>query len=295
MIRIFRYLIILALVGGAAFWFLTRPKPIDPARFTNLTGDQTRGEQVFWASGCASCHAVPGAKGNERLVLAGGYRIDSPFGTFIAPNISPSPQGIGGWTTIDLANALLAGISPNGAHYYPALPYGSYVRMEPQDLVDLKAFLDTLPPTDQASAAHELPFPFNIRRGIGLWKLLNLSNDWVLQDADTAELQRGRYLVEALGHCAECHTPRNLIGGLDRGKWMEGAPNPSGKGNIPAISPDRLKWSESDIAYYLETGLTPDFDSAGGSMASVVANMGHLPAEDRKAIAAYLKALPQGG
>lgn len=286
--------LLLTLIGAAAFWFLTRPERVEDGLFAGLTGDVGRGATVFWAGGCASCHAAPGAKGEARLVLAGGYRIASPFGTFVTPNISPSPAGLEGWSVQDLGNALLHGASPEGRHYYPAFPYVAYQHMCAQDIADLKAFLDTLPPSDAASAPHELSFPFTVRRGIGLWKRVNMSPDWVLQDADTPELERGRYLVEALGHCGECHTPRDVTGGLDRSQWMAGAPNPSGKGKIPGISPETLGWSAADIAYYLETGLTPDYDSAGGDMVSVIANMGHLTREDRAAIAAYLKALPTG-
>lgn len=295
MAKLLRYLIVLILIGGAAFWVMTRPERADADLFANVSGDAARGETIFWAGGCASCHAAPGAKDDARLVLAGGYRIVSPFGTFITPNISPSAEGLAGWSVEDLTNALLHGTSPDGRHYYPAFPYGTYQHMAPQDIADLKAFMDELPPSDAIDAPHELGFPFTIRRGIGLWKLVNMSPDWVLEHADTPELERGRYLVEALGHCAECHTPRDVTGGLDRSQWMKGAPNPSGKGRIASISPDKLKWSETDIAYYLETGLTPDYDSAGGQMVSVIANMGHLTAKDRAAIAAYLKALPQGG
>ena len=294
MAKLLRYMVVLALLGGAAFWWLTRPVGVDAARFADLTGDATRGETVFWAGGCASCHAAPEATDEARLVLSGGYRMVSPFGTFLAPNISPSPQGIGGWSTADLADALLAGVSPEGQHLYPALPYAAYRNMTAQDLVDLKTFLDTLPPSDVASLPHEVGFPFTLRRGIGLWKWLNLPEGWVMGDPPSPEAERGRYLVEALGHCGECHTPRNITGGLDRGRWMQGAPNPSGKGKIPAIHPAELTWSATDIAYYLETGFTPEFDSAGGSMTSVVRNMAHLTPEDRGAIAAYLKALPGG-
>jgi len=257
-----------------------------------LTGDATRGEPLFWAGSCASCHAALDSVGEARLVLSGGYRIESPFGTFVTPNISPSSQGIGGWTATDLANALLAGVSPEGQHYYPALPYTSYRRMTPQDVVDLKAFMDTLPPSDVASAPHEVGFPFSLRRGLGLWKQLNMSPDWVMTDPGDDQITRGRYLVEAVAHCGECHTPRDAIGGLNRDLWLTGAPNPSGKGKIPAITPDQLDWSAVDIAYYLETGFTPEFDSAGGSMASVIQGTAKLPPEDRAAIAAYLKALP---
>ncbi|SDX12532.1 Cytochrome c, mono-and diheme variants [Nitrosomonas eutropha] len=292
MARLLRYLIVLMLIGGGAFWFLTSPQRADVNVFADTSGDAKRGEAIFWAGGCASCHAAPGAKDEARLVLAGGYRIVSPFGTFIAPNISPSDEGLAGWSVADLGNALLYGTSPDGRHYYPAFPYSSYQHMKTQDIADLKAFLDTLPSSDTPNTPHELGFPFTIRRGIGLWKLLNMSPNWMLEAADSPELERGRYLVEALAHCGECHTPRNVTGGLDRSRWMAGAPNPSGEGKIPGITPDTLDWNTRDIVFYLETGLDPDYDSAGAQMVSVIANMGHLTIEDRTAIAAYLKALP---
>lgn len=290
--RVFLFLAGIAAIAVAAGLWLSRPRPVTPDLIAGLTGEAARGEAVFWAGGCASCHAAPGAKDEAKLVLSGGYRIDSPFGTFLAPNISPSTQGLAGWTTLDLANALLAGVSPDGRHYFPALPYTTYQNMTPQDLVDLKAFLDTLPPSDVESQPHELGFPFNIRRGVGLWKRINMKPGWHMATAMDATVEQGRYLVEALAHCAECHTPRDVTGGLDESRWLAGAPNPSGKGKIPAIAPGQLDWSATDIAYYLETGFTPDFDSAGGQMAKVVANMAHLTKQDRAAIAAYLKALP---
>jgi mono/diheme cytochrome c family protein len=159
-------------------------------------------------------------------------------------------------------------------------------------MLDLVAYLRTLPADATPSGAHELGFPFNIRRAVGGWKLLFASDQWVLADAPTPQVERGRYLVEALGHCAECHTPRNALGGLNRSDWLAGGPNPDGEGTIPNITPGKLTWTENDIAYYLETGFTPDFDSVGGSMAHVVRNTARLTPEDRLAIAAYLKAVP---
>lgn len=267
---------------------LTRPERVDPARFAALPGDPERGETVFWAGGCASCHKASGS--DDPLALPGGRRLASPFGTFVAPNISPDPEhGIGAWTLADFASAMREGTSPDGAHYYPAFPYASYARMTDRDTADLWAFLRTLPPQTRADEPHDLGFPFNIRAALGGWKLLFFRKDWVMPENGNP---RGRYLVEALGHCGECHTPRNALGGLDRSKWLAGAPHPSGKGRIPGLRPGQLDWSDADIAYYLETGLTPDFDSAGGEMAKVVANMSRLSAEDRAAIAAYVKALP---
>lgn len=291
--KAFSRLALLAAAGVAAAWMLSAPHPLPDDALAGLTPDAAHGAQVFWAAGCASCHAASGAKGNDKLKLGGGQRFISDFGTFIAPNISPDPQnGIGGWRALDLANAMQRGLSPDGAHLYPAFPYTAYANASAQDVVDLRAFLQTLPPVTTPSAPHEVGFPFNIRRGLGLWKRLFADKGFVLTGDLTPAQTRGRYLVEALGHCGECHTPRNALGGLQRGKWLSGAPNPDGKGRVPNITPGKLKWDEADIAYYLETGFTPEFDSVGGHMVSVVDNLGHLPASDRAAIAAYLKRVP---
>ena len=293
--RIILGLCLAAVIGAGLFLVITRPTRVDPAAIAGLTGDATRGEQVFWAGGCAACHAADKASGDARLVLSGGKRFATDFGTFIAPNISPDPtHGIGGWTTHDLANAMLHGTSPKSEHYYPAFPYASYVRVSLQDVTDLKAFIDTLPPSDRSNEPHDVGFPFNIRLALGGWKFLFLNDIPAIPAADLtpAEL-RGQYLVEGLGHCGECHTPRNALGGRVMSRWLAGGPNPDGEGKIPNITPSKLAWSEADIAEYLSSGFTPEFDSVGGSMAEVVTNMAHLPAEDRTAIAAYLKKVPK--
>ena len=288
--RILLYLVVIGLVFVAAGLWVTRPRAVAPERFAALTGDPVHGEEVFWAGGCASCHKAKDSE--EPTSLPGGQRFATQFGTFIAPNISSDPtHGIGSWTLENFASALLNGTSPDGKHYFPAFPYTTYGRMTDQDVADLWAFMQTVPAEGTPSEPHEVSFPFNIRASLGGWKLLFFKPEWVAE-APTPELERGRYLVEALGHCAECHTPRNALGGPDLSAWMTGAPNPSGKGKIPGITPGQLDWAASDIAYYLETGFTPDFDSAGGEMADVVTNMARLTPEDRAAIAAYVKALP---
>lgn len=279
------------LAGGAA-WLLTAPSPLPTEATAGLVGDAKAGEQVFWAAGCASCHMAPGASGAGELVLAGGQSFPSAFGTFIAPNISPSAAGIGGWSLQDFANAVTRGVSPEGQHYYPAFPYGAYTKMELQDVADLKAFMDGLPPSDAASQPHQIGFPFNIRRSLGGWKLLFLRDDWVIADPLHDSAARGRYIAEALAHCGECHTPRNALGGLELSRWLAGAPNPSGQGTIPDITPAHLTWSEPEIVEYLTSGFTPDFDSVGGHMVHVVENMARLPESDRQAVAAYLKRVP---
>lgn len=280
-------------LGGGAFWWITLPDRVDAAAFAGLTADVLRGEAVFHAAGCASCHMAPGASGEGQLVLAGGQAFPSDFGTFLAPNISPDPtHGIGGWTVEDLANALTKGVSPEGSHYYPALPYWSYARMQLQDVVDLHAFLQTLPASATPSQPHQIGFPFSIRHLVGGWKFLNDRTDFVLQGDLTEAESRGRYIAEALAHCAECHTPRTALGGLDTSRWLAGAPNPSGQGSIPNITPAKLDWSEAEIVEYLTSGFTPDYDSVGGHMVHVVENMARLPESDRAAVAAYLKAVP---
>lgn len=290
-----------AIAGAGIAWVLTAPLPVDAGRLEAIAaidGDAAAGETLFWAGGCASCHAAPGAEGDAKLVMSGGVRLASDFGTFIAPNISPDPDaGIGAWSISDFANAMLAGVSPDGGHYYPAFPFTSYTRMTDRDIANLFAFLKTLAPSPVASLPHEVGFPFNIRRSLGGWKLLFFTDQpRVALAGDDAQIARGQYLVEGPGHCGECHTPRNPIGGFAGDAWLSGAQNPDGEGVIPNLTPGGKSisgWSASDIAYYLESGFTPDFDSVGGSMVDVQKNMAKLTSGDRDAIAAYLKALPE--
>ncbi len=283
---------LVAVLGAGALWALTRPAPLPNSVAEDHVADAANGALVFAAAGCASCHAAPGATDEDKLILAGGYSFASDFGTFYAPNISWSDEGIAGWSLPAFARAVRQGVSPEGQHYYPAFPYTAYQHMTDGDVADLFAYMQGLPPSDTPSTAHDVGFPFNIRRGLGIWKQMFVSDDFVLADTADATLMRGRYLVEALAHCGECHTPRNALGALDRSAWLSGAPNPSGKGRIPDITPAGLEWSEADLVYYFESGLTPDYDSVGGSMAPVVSNLAQLPESDRAAIAAYLKALP---
>ena len=282
----------LAVVAGGAAWWLTSPDPVSAAALQGITGDAERGAALFTQAGCASCHLAPEAEEDGPPMLAGGMAFETQFGTFYAPNISPGQEGVGGWSEADLVNAMAAGISPSGAHYYPALPYTSYQNADPQDLADIAAHLMTLPVADTPSRPHDLSFPFNIRRSLGFWKLLYADRGWVMEAPDTPELERGRYLVEALFHCGQCHTTRTALGGMEFDAWLQGAQNPNGDGRIPGIAPGQLDCSDADIAAYLRTGLTPDYDSVGGHMAAVVRNLATLPDEDIAAIVAYLGAIP---
>jgi mono/diheme cytochrome c family protein len=281
------------LLAGFA-WFLTSPEPLSAAQLPAHAADAGNGERIFRAAGCASCHAAPDAE--DKLQLGGGLELATDFGLFRVPNISPDPaSGIGGWSTLDFANAVLRGLSPGGAHYYPAFPYSSYIRIRPEDVIDLKAFMDTLPPVSNRVAEHDLGFPYNIRRGIGLWKRLYVSADSLVALPDAGDIvKRGQYLVEGPGHCGECHTSRDWMGGIRADLWLAGAPSPEGRGTIPNITPheEGLTWSESEIVSVLKSGITPDFDELSGRMRAVQHELSHLPNEDLQAIAAYLKAVP---
>lgn len=295
--RILILLVALAVAGAIVFWLATAPVTTAASDLPDHAPDVANGETLFWAGGCASCHAAPGASGDALTELGGGTELGSPFGSLTVPNISPDPEtGIGGWSTVDFVNAVRHGVSPDGEHFYPAFPYASYQHITLEDLIDLKAFMDTLPPVNNRVAETSLPFPFSIRRGIGLWKRLYASDPGFEPDpalSDTAN--RGAYLVTGPGHCGECHTPRTAFFGMDAARWLAGAPSLEGQGTVPNITPSDQgigSWSEGDIAYYLESGFTPDFDAVGGAMADVQRNWSHVPAAYREAVAAYLKTVP---
>lgn len=277
-----------AAVLALAFGWLTRPQYPQAEDLGQYRPDPVNGEQLFHAGGCASCH------GSD---LAGGLEIPTAFGTFRVPNISPDPvSGIGGWTATDFVNAVQHGVSPAGEHYYPAFPYTSYARMRLQDVVDLWSYIRSFAPVRSTVPDHSLGLPWSLRRGIGLWKRRYLDSAPVVAiDAGRTELARGRYLAEAVGHCAECHTPRDAFGGLQRSAWLGGGPGPDGEGRVPNITSHEdglAQWSERDIVRYLRSGFTPEYDTVGGSMAKVQENIARLSDDDLAAIAAYLKAVP---
>jgi len=289
---------VIGALGVGGFVVVAAPARQDTSVWAGLGApDLTHGREVFFAGGCTSCHTPAGSSGDARLILSGGAPIHSPFGTFHAPNISSSPTaGIGGWTLAEFGDAMTRGVGRHGEHLYPSFPYGSYARMTPEDVNDLFGFIKTLPASEAVAPAHELPFPFNIRLSLGGWKFLYFSDAPRVGLTDASDMaRRGQYLVEGPGHCGECHTPRDALGGFRSGQWLAGGPNPEGEGTIPNITPGSKSigaWSEADIASYLETGFTPDFDSVGGTMVEVQKNMAELTASDREAIAAYLKAIP---
>jgi mono/diheme cytochrome c family protein len=283
-------LVVLAFTG---FLFLTLPETVPASALEPHTPNLTNGKEMFYAGGCSSCHAVP--KQEDKTKLGGGLALGSPFGTFYVPNISSDPKdGIGGWSEAQFVTAMVKGTSPTGEHLFPAFPYTSYQRMNFDDLRDLFAYLKTLPAVTGKIRDHDVPFPFNIRRALGVWKLLFLDDKPFTPDpAQSAQWNRGAYLVNGPGHCAECHSPRNILGAIKSVKRFTGGPSPDGQGGTPNITQQKLKdWTVKDIVDTLTTGMTPDADFVGGSMVEVVRNTSQLSPADREAIATYIKSLP---
>ena len=248
---------ILAL-GFVAFWIVTVPAKVPASALPPHTPALANGKVMFYAGGCASCHASTGQQDPTRL--GGGAPLELPFGTFYPPNISSDPDdGIGRWSEADFVTALWKGTSPDGQHYYPAFPYTSYQRIALDDARDLFAYIKTLPAVAGKAPPHQVPFPFSWRRLLGGWKFLFLDGQPFRPDpTKSAQWNRGAYLVNGPGHCAECHSPRNVLGGIESGKRFAGGPNIEGKGWVPNITQKGIAdYSENDIAYLLETGQMP--------------------------------------
>jgi mono/diheme cytochrome c family protein len=289
-------MVIVVALALAAFWYLTIPETVPASALGPRTPNLANGKTMFHAGGCASCHAVP--KQEDKTKLGGGLALGSPFGTFYVPNISSDrTDGIGAWSEGQFVTAMVKGTSPTGEHLFPAFPYTSYQRMTLDDIRDLFAYLKTLPPVTGKARDHALPFPFNIRRTLGLWKFLFLDGrPFTSNPSQSAEWNRGAYLVNAPGHCAECHSPRNMLGAIKRNLRFTGGPSPDGQGGVPNITQQKLKnWTVKDIADTLTTGMTPDADFVGGSMVEVVRNTSQLSEADRDAMATYIKSLPAAG
>ena len=286
--------VLLAAIGLAVFWFVTIPATVAASALGPHTPNLENGKTMFYAGGCASCHATPNQEDKTRL--GGGLGLKSPFGTFYAPNISSDPKdGIGGWSEANFVTAMWKGTSPDGRHYYPAFPYTSYQRMRMDDVRDLFAYLKTLPAVQGRVRDHDLPIHFRIRRTLGGWKFLFLDGQPFKPDpSQSAQWNRGAYLVNAPGHCAECHSPRNILGGIIASQRFTGGPDPEGgDGWVSNITQKGIgEYSERDIERILESGDMPNGDSVGGAMTAVVRNTSQLTPQDRAAIATYVKSLP---
>jgi mono/diheme cytochrome c family protein len=297
-------ILVLAVVGIGGFWIVTMPARVSAAALPSYTPNVDHGRTIFNIGGCASCHATPkkGLDEVDRTRLGGGLALASPFGTFHVPNISPDPKdGIGAWSEANFVSALWDGTSPSGEHLFPSLPYTSYRHMLLSDVRDLFAYIKTLPLVAGRAPPHDLSFPFSVRRLVGGWKLLFLhGGPFVPDPSKSAQWNRGAYLVNGPGHCAECHSPRNFLGAIVESERFAGGSTPDGKDWVPNITPAGLRhgsgdsnaWSEREIANFLEDGQDPDGDHAGGAMGEVIRNTGLLNNADRAAIATYIASLP---
>ena len=292
--KVIMLVVVLALIGAAAFWYITAPQRVAASELAPHTPNLDNGKTMFLVGGCASCHATP--KQEDKTRLGGGLGLKSPFGTFVPPNISPDRRdGIGAWSEADFVTAMWKGTAPDGSHYYPAFPYTSYQRMKLDDVRDLFAYLKTLPPVEGKPRDHDLPFHLKVRRLLGGWNFLFLDGQQFKPDpSKSQEWNRGAYLVNGPGHCAECHSPRNVFGAIIASQRFAGGPDPEGgDGWVPNITPAGIgDYSQRDIERILETGDMPDGDSVGGAMTAVVDNISKISAADRAAIALYLKSLP---
>jgi mono/diheme cytochrome c family protein len=279
--------IVVAGIGVAAYML----KPArGPARDLTLTADAQRGAYIIRVAGCVSCHTD---KKNGGVELAGGPPLDTPFGSFVPPNITSHPDaGIGGWTIEQFSAALSDGEGPQG-HLYPAFPFDAYTLMSDQDVVDLFAALKQVPPVATPAPAHSVGFPFNIRLAMAGWKNLFFKPRRFEPDPAHGEIwNRGAYLANGPGHCITCHSPRNVFGAIEAGREFTGSAAGGPGGKTPAITAAALTEKGYDKAALIEvlsTGFTPDFDVLGGPMLEEIEDStSHWTAEDLEAVAVYL-------
>jgi len=266
-----------------------------PATIAAEPDEIARGAYLANVADCVGCHTDSAHSGQPYV---GGRALATPFGTFYSPNITPDPEtGIGRWTEAQFLRALREGVRPDGSNYFPVFPYPSFTKITDDDARAIKAYLFAQPPVRQSNRAHDVAFPFSWRLLQSGWKLLFFTPGPFRPAPERGQAyNRGAYLVTALAHCGECHTPRNWFGATEPSRFLAGTPDgPDGK-KVPNITPDRKSgigdWSEDDIVTLLATGQTPDYNFVGGAMAEVVKSTARLTEEDRRAIALYLQSLP---
>jgi mono/diheme cytochrome c family protein len=254
-----------------------------------------RGAYLANAADCEACHTDKEHQGEP---YTGGRALATPFGTFYSPNITPDPEtGIGSWSEAQFLRALRDGVRPDGANYFPVFPYPSFTKITDEDARAIRAYLFSLPAVRQTNRTHDVPFPLSWRFLHNGWKLLFFTPGPFRPAPERSEAyNRGAYLVTALAHCGECHTPRNWLGAMESDRFLAGNPNgPDGK-KVPNITPDHKtgigNWSEDDIVGVLTDGHTPEFDFVSGAMAEVVKSTSRLTDADRRAIAFYLRSIP---
>ncbi len=280
----------------AAFWLLSAPSPLPATAIPAHEVDLRNGETLFHAGSCLACHRAPGGAA-DRGLPTGGTPFPTPIGAFYPQNLTPDAEtGIGRWSEIDFVNAMRLGISPRGTHYFPAFPYASYRAMTLPDLLDLRAYLMSLPAVKAPHREPDVPLVGLARRGIGLWKRVAFRRPPFSPDpARPASWKRGAYLVNAPGHCGECHTSKDLLMVADESRHLAGGPHPGGKGKVPSLRGllARGKYEGvSDLTLALQNGETLGYDHlSSGGMAAIQENLARLPETDVRAIAEYLLSL----
>ena len=291
-------LALLAALGLLAFWILSAPRPLTAADLPQHTVDATNGGVLYNAAGCHSCHKPSETmRSVDPLLPAGGFPLKTPVGTLYPPNITPDKDtGIGNWSDLDFVNAVQRGIAPDGRHYIPAFPYTSYAAMRTEDVLDIRAYLMTLAPVVSPTQSSGVMLEPVVRRGLGLWKWVGMSTGkWQPDPSQSQTWNRGAYLVNGPGHCAECHTPRTFYMASDSSRAFMGGPHPEGEGNVPSlrdlVGRDRYK-DANDITAALQFGGMLGYDKvAAGGMGQVQRNLSKLPETDLKAIGEYIASL----
>jgi mono/diheme cytochrome c family protein len=289
---------VVATFGLTAAWALSAPDPLPATSLPARQADIANGKLLFDAAGCLSCHKPgPALKDVDAGLPAGGAPFKTPIGTFYPPNLTPDPAtGIGAWSDLDFVNAVQRGIAPDGEHLIPAFPYTSYARMRTEDVLDIKAYLDSLAPVTAPAQAAAIPVPWLLRRGVGLWKRLGFDTAaWQPDPQHDATWNRGSYLASGPGHCNECHTPRNALMMPDWSHQFAGGPHPGGEGKVPSLRDlvGRGKYKDAaDLASALENGEIMGYEHlSSGGMGEVQANLSKLPDVDVQALAAYIISL----
>ena len=275
---------------------MSAPRPLTAAALPAHTADPANGQRLFHAAGCISCHKA-GAKDADAAFPSGGAPFKTPIGIFYPPNLTPDAEtGLGQWSDLEFVNAVKRGIGRGGAHLIPAFPYTSYAKMRTEDVLDIKAYLATLRPVVSPAREVDIPAGFILRRGIGLWKWMGFDTaEWQPDPAQSETWNRGSYLVNGPGHCAECHTPRNFFMARDASREFAGGPHPEGVGKVPSLRnlEGRGRYKDvKDLAQALQFGETLGYEKlSSGGMAAVQMNLSKLPEEDVAAIAEYLMSL----
>ena len=296
--KLLTFLAVFAVAGLGIAWGMSVPHPLTAADIPAHTPDIANGKELFNAAGCLSCHKPgPDLKNVDASLPAGGTAFKTPVGTFYPPNLTPDPEtGIGKWTDLEFVNAVQRGISPEGENLIPAFPYTSYARMKTTDVLDIKAYLDSLTPVVAPEKEAQIPAPWLLRRGVGIWKHIAFdTDDWKPDPTKSAEWNRGAYIANGAGHCNECHTPRNLFMAFDWSKQFQGGPHPGGEGKVPSLHDliGRGKYKDAaDLVSAFQNGEMMGYsDMSSGGMGEVQSNMAKLSDSDVQALADYITSL----